>query len=467
MMKWNQHVEVEKHMTTTPENTSSYTTTPSPKGFGKRKTIVSLILIVLLGTAGYAVYRNFVGAKDANYLTSAARVGSITDAVQATGTIEPVQRAELRFKNSADVFAITLQPGDSVTQGQVLAQQDASALTAQVRQSESDVRQQQAQLQTLEKAKRNAAKNLDQQQQLFDGGFLSQSDLDSARDAYEKSESDLISGQAKLENTMAKLDMDKTDLDSAKLTAPFSGIVSAVDSQAGLSGGSSSSSSSALITLISEELQLKALVNEVDVGRVQAGQVVEFTASAYANETFSGTVVKISPESTTVSNVQFYPVLITCDNPKKLLRAGMSVNAKVIVSRQQNVLTIPMMAVNYAQSYLKSHPSNSTTPSDSNEAQSQSQKAKGSQVGAGNTVRSANNRTILILENGQPVAKQVTVGLNDTQNIEIVEGLKEGDMVVIGSGLAGSSSGSDTSTTRNSNQNNNRPQGGAGMMFTR
>lgn len=424
--------------------------TVMPQPFKPRKPIIIIGVLLVIAATGFLVYRQMDKPAEAGYLTASAVRGSIMDVVQATGTIEPVERAELQFKNSGDVKSITLQPGDKVSKGQVLAEQDDTSLLAQVRQSEITLSQQEIQIQNLTRKEDQAKTKLEQQQELFDGGFISQSALNEALDGYKQAELDLASAQAQLESSQAKLEMDRNELSSAQLIAPFSGIISAVDSQAGLSGGSSNSAS--LITLISEELYLKALVNEVDVGRLEPGQEVEFTSGTYTDRTFTGKLDKISPEATTVSNVNFYPVIIIIDNSEGLLRAGMSVNANIIIAASKDVLTIPMMAVSYAESYVRSG------------AAAGRYAASASGIAARQTAAAdqAQQKVVLVLENNQPVQKAISTGLNDSQNIEVIEGLQEGDQIIIGSSLGGSASGDNPAASAQTRNNDNRSAPGMG-----
>lgn len=428
-----------------------------PRLSPKRKSVIIPVVALVLVIAAILIYRQTSASSEVVFLTAPVVRGSITNTIQATGTIEPVQRAELQFKNSGDVKSITLQPGDRVVEGQVLAEQDDTSLLAQVRQSELSVFQQQIQIQNLTMKKEKAQKNLAEQQQLFNGGFVSQADLDEARDGFNQAELDLSSAAAQLESLQAKLEMARTELLSTRLMAPFSGIISSVDSQAGLSGGSSNSS---LITLISAELQLKALVNEVDVGRIASGQAVEFTSGAYSGRTFTGKVEKISPEATTVSNVNFYPVLIAADNSEGLLRSGMSVNAKIIVAASSDVLTIPMLAVSYAQTDLKNGPAGGN----------QGSAKEGKQDGQSSASNPSGSKRVLVLENNQAVPRLIQAGLDDSQNIVVIEGLKEGEKVIIGSSAGSSASDSNAagSTQTQTRDNNNRnPSMGTPIMMPR
>lgn len=445
------------------------------KGLGARiRKTRSLWLIggiVLLAAGGFGAYRWLNSSDQLTYLTSPAVKGTITDAIQATGTLEPVRKVGLSFKSVQTVTVLNVKAGDRVTEGQVLAEQDTRELRAQFNQAERDVAQNEAQIKVLNMTIRKAEKNLKQQEELFAAGVSSQDELDQARDDYEKAQIDLASAEAQLETSRAKLEIASNDLEATVLVAPFAGIVSAVNGDVGQrSGGGSGSDVNAFITLISDELQINTMINEVDMGRIKVGQDVEFTTSAYSGKTFRGRVTKISPEATTVSNVQFYQSYISVEDPERLLYPGMSAAVNVIVARKADVLNVPMIALTYAESYIKSSGQGAAGSGPQTAVRSQGKPAATDQSGGNapsDRKNNPNQRRLVVLENEQPVVKTVVVGLSDGQNMEIVEGLNPGDKVIVGTNSAASTSagtGAGANANRQSGQQFRQPGGGMIMI---
>jgi len=436
--------------------------------------------LIALSIGGFGIYKGFTGGNnfttpvitgtiqkinqwfnssdELTYLTNPVTKGTISDMVQATGTLEPLRKVELSFKNVETINVLNVQAGDKVEEGQVLAEQDTRDLNAQLKQAERDISQNEAQLQKLVIANKKALKTLNQQQELLAAGVIAQDELDLANDDYLKSQIDIESSQAQLENSKAKLDMVLNDLNATKLVTPFSGIASQVNGDVGQrSGGGNGTGVNAFITVISEDLQLKALVNEVDIGRVILGQDVEFTSTAYSGKTFLGKVLKISTEATTVSNVQFYQVLISCTDPQHLLHPGMSTAVNIISARKNEVLTVPMMALTYAESYSRNNTKASIAGKTKGETNPVGEgTAKEDTAKPINRTNEANQKAIVILEEDKPVLKLVEVGLSDGQNIEIVGGLNPGDKVVIGTNQYATSTSNSTSTSTSTMSNSNR-----------
>ncbi|MEN6389663.1 MAG: efflux RND transporter periplasmic adaptor subunit [Syntrophomonas sp.] len=430
----------------------------------KKKVIGILVILLTLTASGFGVYKYLGSSNKTDYLTAQAAKSTISDTITATGTLEPVKKSEMGFKSDNTITALNVQPGDRVKQGDILAEQDATTLQASLQQAYSSLEQDQISVKSAEMTCSSKLKTLERQQTLFDAGAISQSDLETARNDYTKAQWDVETAQAKLVNDQAKVAQAQSDYEGAVLVAPFDGIIGAVNGQVGQINGLSSSSST-LLTVMSEDLQMSALVNEADIARIQAGQEVEFTSSAFTNKTFQGTVLRITPEAQTVSNVQYYPVLISCVDPDHQLFSGMSVSASIIVNRKTDVLTVPMMAVSYAQTYLKNNP---TAASGAASAPS-----GGSAAPAGESTSSAapasetKQSVILVMQNNQPVVKNVVLGMSDGSNYEVIEGLNEGDTIIVGSNTVTSSSGSSSSSSSsssNSNSSNQRNQGGMGGM---
>lgn len=420
-------------------------------GLQKAVCALGLVLILVLGACG--IYKWMGSGSAIQYLTMQVSRGSIIDAIETTGTLEPVKKSEMGFKSDGAITAINVQPGDRVSAGQVLAEQDSTNLRYALQQAESSLAQDEINLKSCTLAYESSLKTFNRQQALFEAGAISQNDMDTARDNLTKSEWDIATAKAKLLNDQAKVAQAQSDLDEATLTAPFDGIIGAVNGQVGQINGINSSTST-LLTVMSEDLQLSALVNEADIGRIKVNQDVKFTSSAYADKTFNGKVLRITPEAKTVSNVQYYPVLISCIDPDHQLRSGMSVTAKIVADHRDNVLRVPMMAVSYGQSFSRNGNNSGAN--------------KASKTIIPGSEANGKTASVVVLENNQPVARQVVLGLSDGTNYEVIDGLNEGDNVIVGTNQTGSSTGTSstnrTTTTNSSRQNQGGGPPGGGMM---
>ncbi len=400
-----------------------------------KKAILLLAALLVLGAAAYGIHKLTGNNDQVSYATATVSQGTVTNSIEATGTLEAVRTADMGFKNDDIITVLNVQPGDHVTAGQVLAQQDPATLRNALQQAQNTVDQDIINVKMSQMNLETARKELERQQQLFDANAISQTELESAQNSYAKSELDLQLAQAKLANDRNKLAQAEEDMAESTIVAPFDGLIGAVNGQVGSINGINSASST-LLTVMSDELQINALVNEADIGQVKVGQAVEFSSSSFGSKVFKGEVLRITPQAKTVSNVQYYPVLISCEDPEGVLLSGMSVSARIIVAREENAITVPMMAVSYAQTYLRSNPAASAPPG---------------------------SKAAVVMENQQPVVRAIEVGVNDGTNYAVVNGLKPGDTVIIGTASTFESANGKSAAQPNTNRNQGgMPGGGMG-----
>ncbi|MGE5415849.1 MAG: efflux RND transporter periplasmic adaptor subunit [Acidobacteriota bacterium] len=448
---------------------------------GPGKIVIGIIVLAIC-IAGYFIYGSF-GKKDTTYLTMPVSTGDIVDQVQATGTIKPLHEVDLYFKNKGTLKSLNVRNGDAVKTGQILAVQDDAALQASVEQAKSNLMQAEYKLKQAQLENDKLMATAQQQQALYDQGGVSETDYKQSQRDAENASVVVDAAKASIQTSKAQLVIAQNDLKNAVLTAPFAGIATQVNGEVGQDTGNSTSS---IIHIISNDLQIPSMVNEVDVGRVKEGQEVEFTVTSYPNRPFKGTVSRISRQATTTNNVQLYEVDIATNDMSKQLLAGMSVTANIIVEKRENVVSVPAIAFSYVPTYMSSirQNSNGTTTRrfkiDTGQGTNQGSNSGSGQTSAQNSdhmqsfdqqtlVNGADQkgrtRRVVVLENYKPVLKQVKVGLSDGQNTEIITGLSEGDQVIVGtndSTQSSTSGGSNNSSQRQGNQQRQLGGGGRG-----
>lgn len=482
-----------------------------PPGFFKRKKLLlGAIIIVVVALAGYIYLGNSKKAAG-GYLTDNVKIGSITNTISASGTIEPVSTVSLAFKNAEIIKSIFVKVGDHVTTGQALAEQDSENLELSLTQvaasvdqassklellqngsTQEELRQSEASVKIAQASYNQAKSNLERYQQLAEGGAVAQTDLETAQINYANAEGNLIKAQeaykslqignraediksaaAQLNSSQAQLQSARNDLSGARMVSPINGIVSEINGAVGqraTANNNSTSGSSGFMVVISEALQVTAQVNEADIGKTEGGQKVEFTVNSFPNKNFSGQVSNIAPQAYTQSNVQLYDVIIQIDDNQQGLKAGMPADVTIIIERKENTLTISKAAVTYAASYLNKLGQSGATKTagtegrGNNQGQNTEQPMGGSGPSSGATNGSSSTSettspetssqeqqsTILIMgRSGQPEPRRVTLGLSDLSSYEVVNGLNEGETVVVG---ALSQTSKSTSTSNKSNQ---------------
>lgn len=282
---------------------------------------------------------------------------SLEQAKVAYGTakqqeITDVQQAEVQVKNAEAQLAALQNPNQSdITQAQAQVDQAQAALTKlKSGGTASDI--------TIARA--SLAQAQSQYDKLKQGATpaqiaAAQAQIDSANAALQKltapaTETDIEAAQAGVDQAQASLDAAKLALDRAALTAPFDGVIGAVNivpgSNSGGGSGGSSSTSSAPITLIDRSsMYINLSLSESDVAKVQPGQDVTITFDALPEAVLKGKVDSVAPTSTTTQNVTTYGVKVTFDPGSTPIKVGMTANTTVTVQTVQGALLVPNRAI--------------------------------------------------------------------------------------------------------------------------
>lgn len=200
-------------------------------------------------------------------------------------------------------------------------------------------------------------------------------------------DADLQSAQAAVDQAQAQLDLALYSISNATLAAPFAGVVSTVNVTAGeMSGGTSP----VLVLVNPSDIRLDVNVDETDVSNVAAGQKARVTFDALPGKQFDGVVTAVAPNATIQSGVSTYIVSINIANAEGV-RPGLTGNAGVIYAEKSDALLVPNRAIH----------------------------------------RSGKDRSVVVLVGDKQESRSVTIGMTNDQETEIVEGVGEGDTVVI------------------------------------
>src|SRR5881397_1677246 len=290
------------------------------------------LLVVLLIVA--SVVRQCRNGGGANYQSATVTRGPITQAVTATGTLNPVVNVQVGSQVSGNIAKLFADFNSQVKAGQVVAQIDPALFQATVTQAEGDLASAQA---ALELARVNAKRT----QELFARKTSSQADLDQAL-------ANLHQAEANLKIKQGALDKAKADLEHCTITSPIDGVVISRNVDVGQTVAASLQAP--VIFQIANDLtkmQIDSNVAEADVGVLEVGQDVDFTVDAFPMRTFHGKVVQVRNAPITVQNVVTYDTVIGVSNPELKLKPGMTANVSIIAAHKDDVLQIKNAALRY------------------------------------------------------------------------------------------------------------------------
>ena len=368
--------------------------------------VVALLLVALM-------VRQWHNGGTEKYQIATVTRGPITQAVTATGTLNPVVNVQVGSQVSGNIAKLFADFNSQVKAGQVVAQIDPALFQATVTQTEGDVASAQA---ALELAKLNGKRT----QELFARKTSSQADLDQAM-------ANLHQAEANVKIKQGALDKAKADLEHCTITSPIDGVV--ISRSVDVGQTVAASLQAPVIFQIANDLtkmQIDANVAEADVGVLEVGQDVDFTVDAFPTRTFHGKVVQVRNAPITVQNVVTYDTVIGVTNPDLKLKPGMTANVSIIVAHKDNVLQIKNAALRYRPVEVMHGEMGSAKNVTSG---SRTHPPGAAQRGAGREPRTS-ERTVYVLSSGQPQPAQIKTGISDGVVTEVIDGLKEGDRVV-------------------------------------
>jgi len=375
------------------------------------------LLVIIIGLIVFAfVLRQCRQSGAANYQTATVTHGPLTQAVTATGTLNPVVNVQVGSQVSGNIAKLFADFNSQVKAGDVVAQIDPALFQATVTQTEGDLASAQA---ALELAKLNATRT----QQLFTQKNSSQQDLDQAM-------ANLHQAEANVKIKQGALDKAKADLDHCTITSPIDGVV--ISRSVDVGQTVAASLQAPIIFMIANDLtkmQIDSNVAEADVGVVTIDQNVDFTVDAFPTHTFHGKVTQVRNAPITVQNVVTYDTVIGVSNPDLKLKPGMTANVSILIAHRDNVLQIKNAALRYRPT--------DATPT---EARSTSASSPSGARSSGGRERRSGERTVYVLSGGRPKPTQIKTGISDGISTEVLEGLKEGDRVVTAELTSASSS---------------------------
>jgi HlyD family secretion protein len=294
-------------------------------------------------------------------------------------------------------------------------------------------------------------------EELSKNKLISDSDYDTAMATLHQAEATVQLKQAALDNA-------KVNLDRCTIYSPVDGIVISRNVDVGQTVAASLQAPT-LFVIANDltQMQIDANVAEADVGGVEEGQDVDFTVDAFPYRTFHGKVTQVRNAAVVVQNVVTYDTVISVNNPDFKLKPGMTANVSIIIARRDNVLKIPNAALRFRPSENGETKRSGTTnaPPSVLQAVSGPSTRTGGTAGAGggqgggnwpaagggrSRADRHNIRTVYLLpndaaarggESGKLKAVQIKTGISDGVTTEVLEGLSEGDLVVTGAILTG------------------------------
>ena len=374
---------------------------PKYKKYFKNSIIVLVAAIVI-----FFGYKYFTTEKKASIAVQTVKLSkqNVTTSVTATGTVEPVDQVDVGTQVSGIINHIYADYNSPVKKGQLLAELDKTNLQESVNNA---LAQYNASLNELNYYQQN----YNRQNNMYKSGVISKADYEQA--AYQVKNSQETVSQRKTALAQAR-----TNLSYANIYAPIDGIILSREVEEGQTVAASMTTPT-LFTIAKDitKMQVEANVDEADIGGVEVGQRVSFTVDAYPQEEFSGRVRQVRLSATTESNVVTYTVIIDADNPEQKLKPGLTATITIFTQELKGTNTVPASAIAFSpdtETLQKYYQQNQI-------------KAKIPEIKTGKN----KEKYIWIKNNdGSLSQKQITIGINDGINIQVVSGLTGSEQIV-------------------------------------
>ncbi len=439
----------------------------------KKKTKWILISIAILAVLLVLLFKRGVFSKDEGIKVTSekAEKRTIIEVVNASGKIYPEIEVKVSPDISGEITELTVAEGDTVKKGQLLARIYADVYNIQRSQAASGVAQSQAQvgvqqaqmgnsqaaLGALQAQQEQAERTYNMQKKLYDDKIISANEFNVADAAYKSSKANYsaaiqgISGvkasvqsaKANVQTAQASLQKANTDLGRTSIVAPTDGVVSLLNVKKGekVAGNSFNVGTEMLRIANMDKIEVRVDVGENDVPKVKLGDSALISVDAYNNRKFKGIVTKIASSNNgaasqlgAVSNdVTQYKVYVRIlkDSYVDLLgkgsfpfRPGMSANADIQTQTQVNVISVPINAVT----------TRDISDSTSDDKKVSKKKDTDEEDNPINKSTEDETQVVVFVKDKENKVKKVVVktGIQDINNIEIVDGLKGGEEVITG-----------------------------------
>ena len=363
----------------------------------------------------------------------------------AAGIVEPVTTLEVKSKASGEIIEVLVEEGETVPRGELMVRVDPRIPRNAVDQAAADSVVARAELD-------NAEARLERAQSLHESQSITDEEYESAKLAHATAYASLVRARRALED--AKIAFEDTEV-----RAPTSGTILSRNVEVGTVIASASREVGGGTVLLRmaelDTVQVRALVDETDIGKIRPGMPVTITVESFPNRPFTGNVLRIGAEALVEQNVTMFPVLVQIQNTDRLLRPGMNAEVEIHIGSVENALAVPNaalrspdeVAATAAQLGLsvegvderprerrgdRNIPPAETSAMMAPELGGRSGvAAEAVSLGTADATAFGGRYVVLVVRGGKMIAVSVRTGFTDFEYTAVLEGLEPGDSVLV------------------------------------
>jgi len=375
---------------------------------GKQFGVGLCVLIVLL-CAGLLIRHFFFSKEKITYITAAASRMDIEESVLASGTLNAFKTVDVGAQVSGQLKTLHVALGDKVTKGQLLAEIDPILQQNTLKDAEAQIANLQAQKRASQALLKQYGLAYKRQSTMVVQDAASRADLESAQAQLDTTRYTIASLDAQIKKAKIAVDTAGANLGYTRIVAPMDGVVISITTLEGQTVVSTQSATTILTLANLDMITVKAKISEADITRVKPGLKTYFTLLGDTDTRYYSTLRATEPgpvssttssstssstTSSTSSTAIYYNGLFEVPNPDHKLRVSMTVQAVIVLNEARNALTIPVSALGDKQK--------------------------------------DGRYQVKVLRNNTPEPRTIRCGMNNRVNVQVLDGLKEGEKVVVG-----------------------------------
>lgn len=375
-----------------------------------KKTIKYVILFAILIALGYGIYAKFIKKEEKiEFITTNAKIGNITQSVEATGKIYPKDSVDLGAQVSGQIKKLYVEIGDVVKKGDMIAEIDDIKQKNKIDDLKASLNIYKAKLNSANIAREVSENKYKRELNLYKSNATSKESLEKAKDELSLAKASLAEIQEQIKKTEISLYTAQTDLGYTKIVSSLDGVVISIPVKEGQTVNAAQTTPTIAKIADLNTLEVRVEVPEGDINSIKVGQKVKFGTLGDINLDYNATIVSIDPADKTYSDESssslksgsssasssnsavYYYAKYYIKNENNYFKIGMTIENSIIINNAKNVLIIPSI-----------------------------------------TIKNDENSHFVLLKDEQNGVKKVNVevGLSDGINTQIISGLKEGDEVI-------------------------------------
>ncbi|MDU0460427.1 MAG: macrolide transporter subunit MacA [Geobacteraceae bacterium] len=372
----------------------------------KKKTVIISIIIILIISAGAAVARKFFAPGKISYITAPAARLDLEESVLATGILKAFKTVAVGAQVNGQLRTLHVSLGDKVKKGQLLAEIDPVLPQNTLKDAEAQVDNLQAQKRSKQALLKQYELACQRQSQMNAKDAGSRADLESVQAQLESTRHDIAAQEAQIKKAVIAVDTARANLGYTRIHAPIDGTVISIDTEEGQTVVSNQAATTILTLAALDTMTVKAKISEADVTRVKPGLSTYFTLLGDSETRYYGKLRAIEPgpvngttttgtgSSGSSSSAIYYYGLFEVPNPDNKLKVSMTTQVAVVLNQARQALCIPVSALGEKQKDGKT--------------------------------------TVRVLAGEQAEDRTIRTGISNNVQIQVLDGLLEGEKVIIG-----------------------------------